>query len=347
MRRFSRALLLVGLLTIPFAPSVQPQSAGGTIKIGFLLDSLKVERWQTDVNSFEKRASELGATTLVENADGNDQLQFEQGKKLLDAGVKALVIVAHDTDQAARIVALAKEKKVLVISYDRLIRNSDIDFYVGVNYHEVGRLQAEYLSRVAPRGNYALLEGSPTDINAHLMRDGQKEVLQPMIDRGDIKLVGDVWCTDWDPVEAYKHVLAIVAANHGQIDAIVASNDGTATGALQALDENKLAGKVYLSGQDADLVAVLRLLQDTQTMTIYKPVGPLASGAAEVAVALARGEKPKATGSISVGSHSVPAILGPIVVLTKYNIMQTVIHDGFQNLDTIKKSLPPEQWPKE
>ena len=116
MRRFSRALLLVGLLTSLFVPSIQAQSAAGAIKIGFLLDSLKVERWQTDVNSFEKRASELGATTLVENADGNDQLQFEQAKKLLDAGVKALVIVAHDTDQAARIVALAKEKKVPVIS---------------------------------------------------------------------------------------------------------------------------------------------------------------------------------------------------------------------------------------
>lgn len=347
MRRFSRTFPLISLLLLICAsPLLRAQSTAETVKVGFLLDSLKVERWQTDVNAFEKRAGELGATTLLENADGNDGLQFEQAKKLLDAGIKSLVIVAHDTNAAVRIVALAKQKNVPVLSYDRLIRNSDIDFYVGANYHEVGRLQAEYVTRLAPRGNYVLLEGSPADINAHLIREGQKEVLQPLIDRGDIKLVGDVWCTDWDPVEAYKHVLAIIATNHGQINAILASNDGTATGALQALQENQLAGKVFLSGQDADLVAVLRLLQDTQTMSIYKPVVSIADHAAEVAVALARGEKPKATGSISVGDHKVPAIFGRVVVLTKYNIMQTVIADGFQNLDTIKKSLPPEQWPR-
>lgn len=349
MLRLFRVLLVVFFLSLSFrcSPVIRAQSPADSIKVGFLLDSLKVERWQTDVNSFQKRAAEVGATTLVETAEGDDELQFRQAKKLLDAGAKSLVIVAHDTNRASRIVALAKEKNVPVVSYDRPIRYSDIDFYVGVNYHEVGRLQAEYLSRLAPRGNYVLVEGSPADSTAHLLRDGQMEVLQPLIDRGDIKLVGDVWCTDWDPLEAYKHMLAIIATNHGQIDAIVASNDGTASGAVQALEENQLAGKIFLSGQDADLVAVLRLLQGTQAMTIYKPVVSIAAKAADAAVALARGQKPKATGSISVGNRSVPAIFGPAIVVTKYNLMQTVIRDGFQNLDTIKKSLPPDQWPKD
>lgn len=348
MLRAYRGFLAVSALVIFLlaSPVVHGQSADNPIKVGFLLDSLKVERWQTDVNSFQKRASELGADTLVETAEGDDELQFQQAKKLLDAGVRSLVVVAHDTSRATRIVTLAKGKNVPVISYDRLIRDTNLALFVGVNSQEIGRLQAEYLTRLAPRGNYILLEGSPADINAHLLRDGQMEVLQPLIDHGDIKLVGDVWCTDWDPLEAYKHVQAILASTHGQIDAIVASNDGTASGAFQALDENHLAGKVFLSGEDADLVAVLRLLQGTQAMTIYKPLASIAANAADAAVALARGQQPKATGAISIGNRAVPAIFGPVIVVTKYNLMQTVIHDGFQNLDTIKKSLPPEQWPK-
>jgi D-xylose transport system substrate-binding protein len=341
MRTWFGALLLV----FSFTPRIQAQSGSDSVKVGFLLDSLRVERWQTDVDAFQKRAHELGAETLVENADGNDAVQYEQAKKLLDAGVKSLVVIAHDTNQAGRIVSLANDRHVPVLSYDRLIPNSDVALYVGINYREVGRLQAEYLTRLAPKGNYILLEGSPADINAHFLRVGQKEVLQPLIDRGDIKLLGDFWCTDWNPVEAYRQVTTLLTANHSPIDAIVASNDGTATGAVQALEENHLAGKVFLSGQDADLAAVLRLLQSTQAMTIYKPVTSIATQGAEAAVALARGQQPKTNGMVPSGTRKIPAILGPIVVVTKHNIMQTVIHDGFQNLDTIKKSLPPEQWP--
>ncbi|HXX99286.1 MAG TPA: substrate-binding domain-containing protein [Candidatus Limnocylindrales bacterium] len=349
MRRFIGAAFCVSLvfLCILGSPNAQAQIATPAIKVGFLLDSLKVERWQTDVNTFQKRAKELGAESLVETAEGNDELQFEQAKKLLDAGVKSLVIVAHDTSKAARIVSLAKDRHVSVISYDRLIRDASIDLFVGLDVHEIGRLQAKYLTQLAPKGNYVLLEGAPTDINAHLLREGQEEVLQPLADRGDIKIVGDVWCTDWNPLEAYTHMLEIIAKNQGHIDAVVASNDGTATGAVQALEENKLAGKVVVSGQDADLAAVLRLLQGTQSMTVYKPVLSIATQAAEAAVALATGQTPKTTSVILSGGRKVPAILGPAVVVTKYNIIQTVIKDGFQNLDTIKKSLPPEQWPKE
>jgi D-xylose transport system substrate-binding protein len=349
MPRLGRAILAI-LAFLPFAlcpQNVRPQSASPAIKIGFLLDSLKVERWQTDVNSFQARARELGADALVETAEGDDELQFQQAKKLLDAGVKSLVVVPHDTSKAERIVALAKQKNIPVLNYDRLIRNSPIDLYVGVDVHEVGRLQAEYLTRLAPKGNYVLLGGSSNDVNAHDLREGQEEVIKPKVDSGAIKIVGDVWCTDWSPLEAYTYMQEIIAKTNGQIDAIVASNDGTATGAVQALEESKLAGKVYVSGQDADLAAVLRLLQGTQVMTIYKPLKDIAARAAEAAVALGKGQKPRATRTVLAGDRKVPAIFGSAIVLTKYNIMQTVIKDGFQNLDTIRKSLPPEQWPKE
>ena len=330
-----------------FAPGAPAQSPANTIKVGFLLDTLKVERWQTDANTFQKRAGELGAETWIENAEGSDALQLEQAKKLLGAGVQALVLVAHDTTQAKQIVELANDKHVPVVAYERLIPNAKIALFVGINAREVGRLQAEYLTKIAPKGKYILLEGSPSDINAHLIREGQQEVLQPLIARGDIQLVGDFWCANWDPLEAYKQVSNYFTASHQAPDAIVASNDGTATGAIQALEEHHAAGKVAVSGQDADLQAVLRLLQGTQTMTLYRPVKSEAAQAAQAAVALARGLEIKTYDSIPSGDHRIPAILGSAVVVTKYNVMQTVIHDGFQNLKTIKESLPPEQWPKE
>ncbi|HUL16248.1 MAG TPA: substrate-binding domain-containing protein [Terriglobales bacterium] len=350
MLRFGRVLLCALLgTTLLFgarhlASSAQAEPA--PLKIGFLLDSLEVERWQTDTQVFQKRAKELGAQVLLETAEGSDDRQYQQAQKLLDDGVKSLVIVPHDTDRAVQIVTLAKAKGVPVVSYDRLIRNSGINYFIGVDSVKIGEIQAQWLVKRAPKGNYVLVEGSPTDINARLLREGQKKVLKPYLDRGDIKIVGDVWCANWNPLEAYTHMVKLIAANHGRITAVVASNDGTAGGAVQALQEAKLAGKVLVSGQDADLAAVIRLLKGTQTMTVYKPLSSEAIQAADVAVSLAKGKTPPTAQSISVGGKNVPAFLDMVEVVTKDNVMQTVIKDGFQNLDTIKKSLPPDEWPK-
>jgi D-xylose transport system substrate-binding protein len=328
------------------ASSTKAQTSPEKPKIGFLLDSLKIERWQTDFNSFQKRAQELGAEVLFEDADGNDDLQFKQAKKLLDQHVKVIVIVPHDTDKAARIVELAKSKGASVVSYDRLIRNSDIDFFVGVDSAGIGEMQANALTALVPKGNYVLLEGSPTDINAHLMLEGQKKALKPFVERGDIKIVAELWCPDWKPIEAYTRISDVLSKKHDQIAAIVASNDGTAGGAIQALEEFKLDGKVAVSGQDADLAAIIRIQKGTQSMTVYKQLASNAAQAADAAVALAEGQQPASSGTISNGKRDVPAIFGTMVTVKKENVMATVIKDGFQNLDTIKKSLPPSQWPK-
>ena len=328
------------------APADPPRADNAPIKIGFLMDSLKVERWQTDLDSFRKRAKELGAEVLVEAAEGDDALQFEQAYKLVKAGVKALVIVAHNTNEAVKIVAAAKAADVPVISYERLIRNSSIDFYVGSDAEAIGELQASALAKLAPAGNYMLIGGSPTDLSAQLLREGQMKVLKPFVDRGDIKIVADVWARDWKPIEAYTHSIEVIEASRGDIAAIVASDDGTAGGAIQALQDHHLAGKVFVSGQDADLAAIIRILEGTQTMTVYKPVGAEAAQAAEAAVTLAKGQAIKTTAFISNGSRNVPAFFVTPVVVAKDNIMQTVIKDGFQNLDTIQKSLPEDKWPK-
>ena len=324
------------------------QSASGQtppLKIGYLMDSLKVERWQTDLDTFQKRAKELGAEVLVETAEGDDDLQLQQSQKLMEAGVKVLVLVPHDTDKAARIVNAAKARHVLVLCYERLVRNSDVDFFVGTNAEVIGELQASTLTRLAPKGNSVLIGGSPTDGNAKVFREGQMRVLKTFVDSGDIKIVADGWAKDWDPAQAYAIMSGAIDAMKGDIAAVIASNDGTAGGAIQALQEHKLAGKVLVSGQDADLAAIIRILDGTQTMTVYKPIGLQARSAAEAAVSLAAGTPIKNAISIPNGNKSVQAIFLSPVVVTRDNVRQTVIKDGFQNLETIQKSLPKEKWP--
>ncbi len=335
--------LLVSFMGI--AKSQTPSSQDAPLKIGYLMDSLKVERWQTDLDTFQKRAKELGAEVLVETADGDDELQLEQSQKLMDSGVKVLVLVSHDTDKAARIVNAAKARHVPVLCYERLVRNSDVDFFVGTNAEVIGEMQASTLARLAPKGNYVLIGGSPTDSNAKVLRDGQLRALKSSVDGGDMKIVSDGWAKDWDPAEAYAIMSKAIDRTKGDIRAVVASNDGTAGGAVQALEEHKLAGKVLVSGQDADLAAIIRILDGTQTMTVYKPLGLQARLAAEAAVNLAAGIPVKNAVSISNGTKMVQAIFLTPVVVTKDNVKQTVIKDGFQNLETIQKSLPKEKWP--
>jgi len=316
------------------------------VKIGLLLDSLEVERRQTDLDVFQNRAKELGAEVLVETAEGNDALQFEQAYKLLNSGIKALVIVAHDTNEAVRIVASARAKDIPVVSYDRLIRNSSIDFFVGADAESIGELQASALVKAAPTGNYVAIGGSPADITAQLIHQGQMKVLQPLIDKGDIRLFANVWARDWLPIEAYTHTIEALEAYQGKITAIVASDDGTAGGAIQALRDHGLAGKVFVSGRDAGLAAIIRILDGTQTMTVYKPVNIQAKHAAEMAVTLAKGESVHSSRFIANGQRDVPAFFVSPVVVTRDNVRETVIKDGFQSLETIEKNLPEDKWPK-
>jgi len=346
-RRLALALSMIALLVAPARLALgQSNSAeNAPLKIGYLMDSLKIERWQTDLDIFQKRAKELGAVVLVETAEGDDELQLQQSQKLMDSGVKVLVLVPHDTEKAARIVSAAKARHVPVLCYERLVRDSDVDFFVGTSAEMIGELQASWLARLAPKGNYVLIGGSSSDFNAKFLRDGQMRVLMPLVDRGAIKIVSDGWAKDWDPAEAYALMSKAIDSTNGDVAAVVASNDGTAGGAIQALQEHKLAGKVLVSGQDADLAAIIRILDGTQTMTVYKPIGRQATLAAEAAVSLASGTPVKNAVSIANGTRTVHALLLSPMVVTKDNVKQTVIKDGFQNLETIEKSLPREKWP--
>jgi D-xylose transport system substrate-binding protein len=319
---------------------------GGAVVIGFSLDSLQLERWQHDRDYFVGRASELGAKVYVQSANGVDAVQVRQCENLLTLGVDVLVIVPHNGEVMASAVTLARKQGIPVVSYDRLIRNSDVDLYVSFDNVRVGELQAKYLLERAPKGNYVLIGGSPTDNNARLFREGQMKILQPAIARGDIKPVADQWAKDWLPSEALRHTENALTQANNDVVAVVASNDSTAGGAIQALEEQRLAGKVIVSGQDADLAATQRIVGGSQSMTVYKPIAPLARKAAEAAVALAKGEPVETNGSVNNGSKNVPSILLNPIVVDRANLPETVIKDGFLRLEDVYRNVPREQWPK-
>ena len=343
----TKVLLRLTVLSIMFVSVLighlaQAQDAS-KLKIGFSIEDMKGERWQTDRNSFEVRAKQLGAEVIFGDAGGNDDRQFQQIKDMIRAGIKVLVFLPRDTTKASRMVDVAKSANVKVISYDRLVQNSDVDLYVSFDREETGRMQAEYLVTHAPKGNYVLIAGSPNDEGAKSLHDAQMKVLQPYIDRGDIKVIADGYTKDWLPSEAYLLMLKAIDSSQGNIAAVLASNDGLAGGAIQALREHNLAGKVPVSGQDADLAAVICIAQGTQAMTVYKPIANEAERAAEEAVRLAKGEKTDADGAISNGKIRVPSIMLKPVLVTKDNIKTTVVKDGFQTLKSINQALSADQ----
>jgi D-xylose transport system substrate-binding protein len=349
MRRMRRMLCVV--LLVLATPGCQPRQAAAPaqkpIVIGLSLDTVREERWQRDRDQFVAHAESLGAKVLVQVANNDDARQNAQAENLLTQGVDVLVVAPHNSESAATIVAAAHRAGVPVIAYDRLINQCDLDLYISFDNFRVGEMQAEYALAKRPKGNYVLIAGAPTDNNAHLYHEGQMKVLKPAIDRGDVHIVGDQWANDWQPVEALKIMENALTRNHNQVDAVVVSNDGLAGGAIQALAEQKLAGQVVVTGQDAELAACQRVVAGSQSMTVYKPIRSLAARGAEVALLLARKQPvPDATRTLNNGRKDVPAILIAPIAVDRANLAGTVIADGFHARADVYRDVPPEQWPK-
>ena len=309
------------------------------IKIGFSIENMKGERWQTDLEEFQQRARELGGAVVTRSADGDDDLQFRQINELLKGGIDVLVFLPHDTSKAARIVEAAHAKHVPVISYDRLA-NAPVDLYVGFDLFSVGMEQAQSLVDRAPKGDYLLLGGSRLDANSKVVRAGQMKVLQPFIDRSDIHVLADVWVPEWGATEAYIMVTKELKNLKAAPTAIVASNDAIAGGAIQALQDKGWSGRVLVSGQDADLAAIERIFDGSQLMTVYKPVGNEARAAAEAAMRLARHEDVQSSVEVPNGALTTKAMLLTPISVTQENAKQTVLKDGFQKLEGTKQGLP-------
>ena len=313
--------------------SQQPKRPG-PIKIGLLLDTTH-ERWTRDRDLFVERAQFLGAQVVVEAGEGDKDRQAQLADKMLAEDIKVLVIVPNDAEAAAAIVEKAKAKKVPVISYDRLVRNADLDLYVSFDNVKVGELQAQYLLGRAPEGNYLLIGGSETDNNAKQIREGQLNILKPAVASGKVKIVGQGWAANWRADDAERLTDEALKKSKNSLAAVVASNDVTAGGAIKALERAKLSGKVLVSGQDAELDASRRIVQGSQAMTVYKPLAALARMAANNAVRLAKGDGVDAGATVNNGKKDVPARLLDPIPVDKQNIDGLLINDGFHTREQI------------
>lgn len=308
------------------------------IKIGFSMDTLEEERWIKDRDLFKEAIESLGAEVEILEANGDDALQIAQAETLISQGIDLLVVVPHNAYATAAIVNKAHSAGIKVVSYDRLIKNADIDFYISFDNELVGEMQARAMTKLVPKGKYVYIGGAVTDNNAHLFRKGVYNVLRPLIDNGDITVVYDQWTKDWTPANAFKNMEAALKANNNQIDAVIAANDATAGGVIEALALQGLAGEVPVAGQDADLAALQRIVEGTQTMTVYKSITTLTQAAAKLTIDLAKGESIEADRKINNGKTEVPSLLLSPVHVDKQNIDETILVDGFHSRQDVYKN---------
>jgi D-xylose transport system substrate-binding protein len=339
-------LILIGLgalLLISCAGAAKEKR----VRIGFAMDTLKEERWQRDKDAFEARCRQLNVDCVITVADNKADKQANDVDNLLTQGVDVLVIAPHDATQAASMVDKAKAQGVPVISYDRLINSDKIDLYISHQVPVIGTKIAEYALQKVPKGNYVMVYGASTDNNAVIMKKAELAVLQPAIDKGDIKIVADNFITDWKPEEALKMAENALTKNGDNVQAFVVSNDGMAGGVISALGNRGLAGKVLVTGQDAGLEALQNIAEGKQSMTVYKPIIPLADQAVDAALKLAKKEKLDTQPFLNDAiKKEIPAILLPVTSVDKANLMDTVIKDGYAKFEDVYKNVPEADRPK-
>lgn len=326
--------------------AAQPSEAASseTVKIGVSFATLQEPRWQSDAEFMQRKADELGAELLIQSANSDAQLQNSQCENLITQGIDALIVIAQDGSTAGAIVETAHEAGIKVVACDRLINDAELDYYTSFDCFQAGVIQGQYALDHAPTGNYFLIGGSPTDNNAHLMREGQLSVLQPHIDSGEINVVVDQWCDGWSAEAALKYVEDGLS-NNDDVACVLTSNDDTAGAAIQALAEKGLAGEVVVTGLDATLAACQRIVEGTQDMTVYRKFSLEDECAVELAYLCATGGDPAETYELEMTNNGLVDV--PSVLLTdeKYMYaataerMEDIIADGWLSEEDIYKNV--------
>ena len=323
-------------IMVLFMYSITALYAQDSLKIGFSLGDFSADRWSQEPQYFNTAAKELGAKVLFEYAYGDAAKQLEQAAKLITSGIKVLVIFPTNADGWESVVETAHKAGVKVIAYDRILKNADVDYYVSFFNEDIGRQQAKYVVERRPKGNYVLLEGPTSDINSLFVLKGQKEVLKPYTDRGDIKILLEKHLETWNSIDAYNEIQSFLDKNKVRVDAILAANDDLAGGSIMALDMSLGTYDILITGQDASVGGCQNILDGKQSMTTYGSIRNLATEAAAACVKLARGEKiTSVNSSISNGNKEIPAILLKTVAVDKNNMKQTVIKDGYLKADQL------------
>ncbi len=295
------------------------------IQIGMSFDSFVIERWQRDRDVFVATARELGAEVNVQSANGEIEEQISQIQYFINKGVDAIVVVAIDAEALQDVVLKAKKAGIPVMCYDRLITDSNVDLYISFDNEKVGDLMGQAIyEKLGKNRNVIKVQGPESDNNVVQVAEG----FDYQSRKNAAKIIGECHCEGWRSEIAYDYV------NENEelvkkADAIMCGNDALAGVVIRALSEMRLAGKVVVVGQDADLDACQRIVEGTQEMTVYKPVENLAKKAAEYAVSLAKGEEIKTATRYNDGTYDVPFIkLEPIAVY-KDNMEETIIDGGY------------------
>jgi D-xylose transport system substrate-binding protein len=305
-------------------------------KIALLLPESKTTRYeQQDRPNFERRVKELcgSCEVIYANAEQDSAKQQQQAEQAITNGAKAIVISAVDVKSAASIVTRAKQSKIPVISYGRLVSDADLDYYVSIDPFKVGQQQGKALLDALKRAgktspSVAMIHGAPTDSNAAPYKKGAHSVLDP----AGVKVVKEFDTPDWSPDKAQREMeQTITSAGKNGFDGVYVANDGMAGGVIAAL---KGAGikpaSRFVTGQDAEVAGVQRILTGEQLMTVYQPITKIAETSAELAVPLAQGKTPPdvAKARVNNGKKDVPSVLLPTIAITKANV-EFLIKDGF------------------
>lgn len=323
--------------------SLKRSPVGQKFVIGLSLGTLKEERWPKDRDFIVKKVEELGGSVNVLSADADKDIQKAQIESLILQNVPVIIVVPQDDKVIAPLVEKAHQKGIKIIAYDRLIQNSPVDAYITVDYVKAGEQQASAVLQKAGGGNFAIVMGDKADSTVAMQKQGILNILKPEITKGKVKVVYDDFTQDWKPEVAYQHIKTLLLSTP-VLDGVVSMNDGMAGGIVKALRERNLAGKVPVSGMDAELAGTQRVVEGVQTETSYLPIYLEAYRAAEVAVALAKGQVVPPDTKTDNGMIGVPTYLVQPVSITKDN-MQTVIKDGFHTYEEIYQNIAPDKRP--
>lgn len=332
-------LLLSGCGNVEDVESLGQVEDEDKIQIGMSFDSFVIERWQRDRDVFVSMAKELGAEVNVQNANGDIEQQKAQIDYFIEMGMDVIVVIAIDSRALAENVAKAKAAGIEVIAYDRLIEGADVDLYISFDNEEVGTMMGEALIDAGVAGGAVLmLGGSTLDTNVAAVEGGFRDVMEA----NNVTILDSFHADGWKAELAADYVYLNMDIVQ-RADAIMCGNDDLASKVVHALAENRMAGKVLVVGQDADLEACQRIVEGTQLMTVYKPVDKLAQQAAEYAVMLAKGEElPEEVATIENGEYDVPYIGIDPVSVTIENINEVIIDSGFHLKEDVYLNVPAD-----
>jgi D-xylose transport system substrate-binding protein len=309
------------------------------IQIGMSFDSFVIERWQRDRDVFVSTAKELGAEVNVQNANGDAKEQIAQIEYFIRKKMDVIVIICIDSNELRSVVKKAKNAGINVIAYDRMINDSDVDLFISFDNEMVGTMMAKSIVEAGlEKKKVIMICGPTTDNNVFYVDTGFRNVM----DKEEVEILDVINCESWKAELGGDYVYANINLIE-QSDGIMCGNDSIATQVVRALAEKRLAGKVYVVGQDADLEACQRIVEGTQVMTVYKPVEKLAQTAAEYAIKLAKKEPIDGLKTMKDGDEEVPYVFLEPIAVTKDNMDEVIIDSGYHLKEDVYLNVPNEE----